>query len=477
MPPTANNKGTITLSIPEMHGENLTATITVSGSAMSANGLPAEVVSTTATLTITDSNPLKPTVVSLNVPNQAVETEQVVTLPLTATTIGDLNWSTLQLTATATNGITVTLITPPTANNEGSITLSIPEMHGDNLTATITVSGSATSANGLPAEVIATTATLTITDSNPLKPSIVSLSIPNQAVETEQTVTLPLTATTIGDLNWATLQLTATATNGIAITSLVPPTANNEGSITLSIPEMHGENLTATVTVSGLATSANGLPAEVIATTATLTITDSNPLKPTVVSLSLPNQAVETEQVVTLPLTATTIGELNWATLQLTATATSGITVTSITPPTANGEGSLSLTIPEMHGENLTATVTVSGSATSANGLPAEVVAATATLTILIPEPPANAVPEWTNGDCNGDGFVTLADLDIARAAFMSYHSPMGKLSQHSANGEDMKIHNSICAALGKPKNATLTMSTDFPLFIKYVENLIGTKE
>ena len=477
VPPTANNEGSITLSIPEMHGENLTATITVSGSATSANGLPAEVIATTATLTITDSNPLKPTVVSLSLPNQAVETERIVTLPLTATTVGDLNWATLQLTATATNGIMVISIKPPTANGEGSLSLTIPEMHGENLKAMITVSGLAMSANGLPAEVIATTATLTITDSNPLKPTVVSLSLPNQAVETERTVTLPLTATTVGDLNWATLQLTATATNGITVTSLVPPTANNEGSIMLSIPEMHGENLTATVTVSGSATSANGLPAEVIATTATLTITDSNPLKPSIVSLSIPNQVVETEQVVTLPLTATTIGDLNWATLQLTATATNGIATTSLVPPTANNEGSITLSIPEMHGENLTAIVTVSGSATSANGLPAEVIATTATLTILIPEPPANAVPEWTNGDCNGDGFVTLADLDIARAAFMSYHSPMGKLSQHSANGEDMKIHNSICAALGKPKNATLTMSTDFPLFIKYVENLIGTKE
>ena len=93
------------------------------------------------------------------------------------------------------------------------------------------------------------------------------------------------------------------------------------------------------------------------------------------------------------------------------------------------------------------------------------------------PLPPANAVPEWTNGDCNGDGFVTLADLDIARAAFLKYHSSMGKSPQHSANGEDMKIHNSICAALGKPKNATLTMSTDYPQFIRYVENLIGAKE
>jgi hypothetical protein len=195
--------------------------------------------------------------------------------------------------------------------------------------------------------------------------------------------------------------------------------------------------------------------------------------QPCLVSLSVPNRAVETEQTVELPLSIETVGELAWDTLSLTLSATNGVIATIKQMPTATADGVIQVDIPEMHGENLSAMLTLSGSAISANGLPAEVISTTATLTIIVPTP-SNAVPPWTNGDCNGDGLVTWDDYDCAMNALMTYHRPV-RPTKHTADGEDVKIHNSICSALGYSAGASLTLA-DGPKFGNYIEQLIGPR-
>ncbi len=87
-------------------------------------------------------------------------------------------------------------------------------------------------------------------------------------------------------------------------------------------------------------------------------------------------------------------------------------------------------------------------------------------------------VEPWTNGDCDGDGKLTMADVTSAYEALKKYHRSSGlatKPASHSSNpnAPDRKIHNSILQALGLSANATLKMSHNVP-FQAYIEAKIA---
>jgi hypothetical protein len=131
-------------------------------------------------------------------------------------------------------------------------------------------------------------------------------------------------------------------------------------------------------------------------------------------------------------------------------------------------DGVIQVTIPEMHGDNLTSVITVSGSATSVNGLPAEVISATAILTIMVPTPP-NAVPPWTNGDCDGDGVLTWDDFNLARNAIALCHRKRNP-TPHEQIPNGWKIHASVSAAIGEE----ITDQSAVGKFYSYIEEKCG---
>lgn len=588
-PATAETPATLTFEVLEQHGDNLFATVTVSGTATSANGLPATVLSATATIRITDSNPPKPAIVTLSATDVFAEVGATVTLTVSATNEGDLLWETLTLTPEF-DGAWLELVEQPpaTAATPATFTFRVRERYGENLATDVTFRGTATSANGLPATIVAATCRVLIAD-NPLEPAVVSLRLPNRTVETLSRVSLTVDANAVGEVDWATLALraqwdsakldlvsqeertfvftvkdvhedlsttvtitgTATSANGLpavvqsAICTLTlidanppvpakvalrtektvaamteaelavevevavtegeldweslalsaavggsgtltlrnqtkPTVKNPVATFTFDVPEQHGDNLIATLTFSGTAMSANGfLPANIAPTTSVVTLTDSNPPVPVVVTLAAEGGSAVTESEVTLAVRVGTVGELDWGSLALTATVEAGgLELRSQTAATVeNPTATFTFWVPEQHGDDLFARVTFTGSATSANGLPAQVAPTTVTLALTDSNPPKDPteVPPWSSGDVDGDGKLTRADYETAREAILHYHRSTIRPPRHSSdpNAIDNKIHRSICQALGRGENGTLAVA-DITAFQRYLEGILG---
>ena len=371
---------TLTFEVLEQHGDDLFATVTVNGTATSANGLPATVIPATATIRITDSNPPVPAVVTLTMDDTQATTLSEVTLEVRVQTVGELDWATLTLTPTFdASKLRLVTQTPATAEKPATLTFEVLEQHGDNLSATVTVSGTATSANGLPATIIPATATIAITDSNPPVPAVVTLAMDDARAATLSEVTLEVRTQAVGEPDWATLILTPTYdTAKLRLVTQTPATAEKPATLTFEVLEQHGDNLSATVTVSGTATSANGLPATVVPATATIAITDSNPPKPATVTLSATDVAAEVGGTATLSVSATSEGDLIWETLTLTPEYdNTWLDLMGQTPATATTAATFTFRVRERYGENLATNITFRGTATSANGLPATVTATT----------------------------------------------------------------------------------------------------
>jgi hypothetical protein len=325
--------------------------------------------------------------------------------------------------------------------------------------------GTSVALNTLPLESILTIQPIP-------KPAVVMLSAKDCTAETEKTVTIPVNVSTSAAIDWESLTLSAMY--NVEKLQLITQTTPTEGTpvvnFTFKVLEQHGENLFAKVSFSGSATSANGLPAKVLFARSTILITDSNPLKPAVVSLGLPDCEVKTERTETIALSVSVVGELDWSTLRLSVSATNGVSATITKWPTASAEGEVRVTIPEMHGDDLSATVTVEGTARSSNGLVAEVMSTTATLTIIDsnPYPPASdRVPPWTNGDCDGDGRLTSNDYQVAFRTVQRCHT--GKKEPHRE--ADWRVHSAICDAIGKPRDAKLKMSDVANTYKKFLRD------
>ena len=385
-PATEGRPATFIFEVLEQHGDNLFATVTVSGTATGANGLPATVLPATATITITDSNPPVPAVVTLTATDTEAETLSQVTVEVSVASDSTIDWETLALTPAFDAGkLSLVSQTPATEGRPAIFTFEVLEQHGDNLFATVTVSGTATSANGLPATVLPATATITITDSNPPVPAIVTLTTADVPASVGETVTVSVAARSKGDLLWETLTLTPDFDSAwLELVCQTPATASTPATFTFRVLERFGVNLATSITFSGTAMSANGLAATVGSVTSRVLIAD-NPQEPAVVSLSLPNQTVDTLSRVSLTVEATAVGEVDWSTLVLHAQwDASKLDLVS-------QEGrTFVFDVKDLH-EDLSTTVTIRGTATSANGLPAIVQPATCTLTFIDTNPPKPA--------------------------------------------------------------------------------------
>ena len=334
--------------------------------------------------------------------------------------------------------------------------------------------GKSVATNALPIET-----TLTV-QARPL-PATVTLRMEDAQAKTGETVRVPVTIEAADPIDWATLTLTPAFDAGkLRLVSRTEATETEPTlTLTFEVLEQHGDNLFATVTVSGTATSANGLPATVLPATATIVITDSAPLVPVVVTLAAEGGSAVTESEVTLAVRVSTVGELDWGSLALTATVeVGGLELRSQTVATAeNPTATFTFWVPEQHGDDLFARVTFAGSATSANGLPAQVAPTTVTLALTDSNPPKDPteVPPWSSGDVDGDGKLTRADYETAREAILHYHRSTIRPPRHSSdpNAIDNKIHRSICQALGRGENGTLAVA-DITAFQRYLEGILG---
>ena len=464
---------TLTFEVLEQHGDNLFTTVTVSGTATSANGLPATVLPATATISITDSNPPVPAIVTLTTTDVPANVGETITVTVAARSEGDLLWETLSLTPDFDKSWLELLgQTPATASMPATFSFKVLERFGVNLATAITFSGTAMSANGLAATVGSVTCRVLIAD-NPQEPAVVSLSLPNQTVDTLSRVSLTVEATAVGEVEWDTLALHAQWD-----ASKLDLVSQEGRTFVFDVKDVH-EDLSTTMTITGTATSTNGLPAIVQPATCTLTFIDTNPPVPAVVTLAAEGGSAMTESEVTLAVRVGTVGELDWGSLALTATVEAGgLELRSQTAATVeNPTATFTFWVPEQHGDDLFARVTFTGSATSANGLPAQVAPTTVTLALTDSNPPKDPteVPPWSSGDVDGDGKLTWDDYATARAAILKYHRPTIRPPRHSSdpNAIDNKIHRSICQALGRGENGTLSIA-DITAFQRYLEGILG---
>ena len=389
-PASAETPATFTFEVLEQHGDNLFATVTVDGTATSANGLPATVIPATATIAIEDSNPPRPAIVTLSAADVSAEVGGTVTIPVVATSEGELAWETLTLTPDF-DDTWLELVGPPSVTGSTTtFTFRVLERYGVNLAADITFRGTATSANGLPATVNETVCRVLIAD-NPREPAVVSLRLPNRTVDTLSRVSLTVEATAVGEVDWATLTLQAQWD-----TAKLDLVSQEGRTFVFKVKDVH-EDLTASVTVIGTATSANGLPAEVRPATCTLTLIDTNPPIPAKVALRTEktlSAMTESELAVTVEV-AVTEGELAWESLTLNVDVggSGALRLRGQTKPTAETPKAIfTFDVPEQHGDNLVANLTFSGTAMSANGLKkAEITPATCTVTLTDANPPQPA--------------------------------------------------------------------------------------
>ena len=589
-PASAETPATFTFEVLEQHGDNLFATVTVDGTATSANGLPATVIPATATIAIEDSNPPRPAIVTLSAADVSAEVGGTVTIPVVATSEGELAWETLTLTPDFDDTWLELVGSPSVTGSTTTFTFRVLERYGVNLAADITFRGTATSANGLPATVNETVCRVLIAD-NPREPAVVSLRLPNRTVDTLSRVSLTVEATAVGEVDWATLTLqaqwdtakldlvsqegrtfvfkvkdvhedltasvtvigTATSANGLpaevrpatctltlidtnppipakvalrtektlsamteselAVTVEVAvtegelawesltlnvdvggsgalrlrgqtkPTAETPKAIfTFDVPEQHGDNLVANLTFSGTAMSANGLKkAEITPATCTVTLTDANPPQPAKVTLSAQGGNAQTEHEVKISMRVNVDGELDWGSLALTAKVTEGLLeLRKQTKPTAgNPVATFTFWVPEQHGDDLSAAIVFSGTATSANGLAAQVKPTTVHLAITDSNPPQDptVVPPWTKGDTDGDGKLTWADYETAGTHLVTFHG-LRPLSHQTP--EDQKCHDSIVEALtlsgNPPVGGELDWLRDLVLLEAYYTGILGER-
>lgn len=485
-PPTQENpQARYTFQVLKQHGDNLFADLTVSGSATSANGLPAIVTSAACRLLITDSNPPQPANIRLTLP-QIQETTAGASFTLTVGVTADapLIWESLQLTLDfdSTYFALRDSTAPTEASPRATYTFQVNRLTGDDLSTAIRISGSATSANGLPATVTGSSCQVRITT---LKPSSVALSLPaSVAVSANTSFTVRADLAPSGEITWTSVSLTPAFDSGkLSFVSATTPSASAPYvDLTFRVAALTGEDHATTLSVTGTATSANGPPATVGEASTRLNIST---LKPAKVSLTMQDGVAETEQTVEVAVQVSVVGEIVWSSLTLTPSYDeTKLSLTGTTTATAEvPQVTYTFQVLEQHGEELFADLSVTGVATSRNGLAAEVVGTTCRLTITDSHPPVDptVVPPWTNGDCDGDGQLSWADYDVVQRTVYTYHKPM-KPKKHSARPsnpaeelpEDLKIHDSVCQALGRT-SGELSLG-DISLFAEYIRALCGER-
>ncbi len=472
--PTAENPVTVfTFSVAELHGANLSEEITFGGTATSVNGKAAVVYAAKTVVNVIDGDPAA---VTLAAPaSRDAETLTTIDIPVTATSVGELDWSTLKVTAKASADF-VSVVQKSVDGNVITFTATIASKRGVIDPVVITFDGTAKGMNGIDAAVAGASCTLNITDGE--APRVTLASANKSEIKTLSRIKLPIVVTSVGALDWETVSLVAEydAAKLAQVGGAVRDGVTQAYWITFDVLDFH-EGLSATVTFRATAKGTNGKDAVCSPAVANLTFVDVNPPKPAVVSLQMANMSVTTETTTSVVVRVTTDGEIDWNTLALTPTFDgTKLRHVGTTVDAARSQVSLTFYVCEQHGDNLSATIAVTGAATSANGLAAVVGNAVCTLAITDGNPPKDPtkVDPWTNGDCDGDGKLTSADFRTARDAIVKYHR-MSRPAAHSsnANATDRKIHNSILQAVvtvGWPSGKTFDTTT-IGHFSRYLVN------
>ncbi|MGN0890416.1 MAG: hypothetical protein ACI4W7_02060, partial [Candidatus Spyradenecus sp.] len=466
----------LTFRVAALTGADHTTTLSLTGTATSANGLPATVSTASSTLAITT---LKPATVKLatSASLSAVAGTRI-SLPVTLTVTGEIDWSSVQLTPSydATKMTFVSATAPTAANPKATLTFDIARLTGADLTSSIALSGSAVSANGLPATVTGSSCQVRITT---LKPSSVALSLPSSvAVTASTTFTVRVSLTQNGGINWSSVSLKRTfdASKLTFVSATTPSASAPYVDMTFRVAALTGADHSTKLSVTGTATSTNGLAATVGTASSSLNITT---LKPSKISLTMQNASAKTLSSVNVTVQVSVSGGINWSTLALTPSYDKAkLTLTGTKAATAaSPQVVYTFKVLEQHGENLFADISVTGKATSSNGLAATVAGASCRLTITDSNPPVDptVVPPWTNSDCNGDGRLSWNDYDLAHQRVSRCHRKT-RPENHSAT--DLKIHTSVCQALGIAESAlnTNTYPAQLKALYDYFEAKCGPK-
>ncbi len=476
-PTEASPRTNLQFEVLEQHGENLFADVTVSGTAMSANGLAAIVHSATCHITIIDS--AAPRVTLLAPATVSAETRQTFTVDVAVSSIGVLDWETVTLTATFKEGgrLTQTSVTPPTATAPvATFTFAVTELHGVNLAEEITFTATAKGTNGKDAAVTPATTRVTIIDGDPAK---VTLSAPAMlAAETLTTHEIVVSATSVGEVDWSTFQVSATSS--AEWVTVVPKAASAQVVFEVAIPSYRGPYEPIILSFVGEAKGVNGLDAVVAPISTVLTITDGEPPILTVTTEN--KEGVPTLSDITLPVHISSEGELDWDSVAITAafdTSKLELVGEAVRKGVTQNYG-MTFKVRELH-DNLSDVIIFTVSAKGVNGKVASPVTVTATLTFIDSTPPKDPtdVEPWTNGDVDGDGKLTKADIEKAFKALNEYHRPtVMQPSPHSSDptAEDWLIHQSILQALGKSADDKLKLERDSAAFANYITSKIEEK-
>ncbi len=447
-PPTKEKPVAVfTFTVAELHGANLSEEITFGGTATSVNGKAAIVHTAKTIVNIIDGDPAAVTLAAPAPLN--AETLTTIDIPVTATNVGELDWSTLKVTAKSSADF-VSVAQKSVNGNTITFTATIVSKRGVIEPVVIAFDGTATGANGIAATVAGTSCTLNITDGE--VPIVTLASADKSEIKTLSRIKLPIVVTSVGELDWSTVSLAAEydAAKLAQVGSAVRDGATQTYWMTFDVLDFH-EGLSVVVTFRALAKGANGRDAVCSPAVANLTFIDVNPPQPAVVSLLMENMAVMTETTTSVVVRVTMDGEIDWNTLALTPTFDGGkLRHVGTTVDAARSQVSLTFDVLEQHGDDLSATIAVTGTVMSANGLEACVTGASCTLAITDSNPPKDPtdVGEWENGDCTGDGKLTWHDWDEAYDAILKYHSMSG-ISRPPAHSEKaQKIHNSLLQAL-----------------------------
>ncbi len=477
--PTATNPCMeLQFRVLEQHGENLFANVTVSGAVTSANGLAAVVNTATCHITIRD---VSVPIVTLTAPaTVSAETRQTFAVDVAVSSVGVLDWDSVVFSATfkEDDKLTQTSVTQPTATKPiATFTFAVAEWHGANLMDEITFSATAKGANGKDAIVTPATTQVTVVDGDP---ALVTLSAPaTLTAETCTTQKIIVSATSVGEVDWSTFQVSATASTDWV--TVVPKAASAQAvTFEVAIPSHRGPYEPIVLSFTGRATGLNGLEAVVAPISTVLTITDGEPPVLTVTTEN--KEGVPTLSNITLPIHISSEGELDWDSVAITAafdTSKLELVGEAVRKGVTQNYG-MTFKVRELH-DNLSDVIIFTVSAKGVNGKVASPVTVTATLTFIDSTPPKDPtdVEPWTNGDVDGDGKLTKADIEKAFKALNEYHRPtVMQPSPHSSDptAEDWLIHHSILQALGKSADDKLKLERDSAAFANYITSKIEEK-
>ncbi len=342
-------------------------------------------------------------------------------------------------------------------------------------------SASLSSATGQIMTVNTTDVATKIAVSERAQPAVVTFKMSDASAETGETVTIPVEVATTRPLDWDSLELSVAFDDAkLALVNgpLVPTDATSKTELVFRVLEQHGDDLFADVTLSGSATSSNGLAAAIHPSTCRILITDSDPpvvepVLPAQVTLRTENLEAKTEKPATLVVKVTTVGEIDWETLVLTPTYdAAALALASATKDSQKSQVVFVFEVREQHGDNLSTEIKVTGTATSANGLAAEIHGASCTLTIVDSNPPKDPVKviPWKNGNCNNDHVLDRDDYEAGKRVIMKYDGVLAS----KGNGIDHRIYRSVQEALGLGKKDVLFMGKHLPLFRQYIAEHCG---